>query len=78
MPVLALINDQKSIDVVLPWASAFSRARDTSLVVMCWTQSAVSSDIIEDAGPVSQNLIEAAQDYFHRVQPGRSSRDHRS
>jgi hypothetical protein len=53
MPVLALIKDQESIDTVLPWASTFTRARDTSLIVLCWTQSAVSSEIIEDAGPVS-------------------------
>jgi uncharacterized hydrophobic protein (TIGR00271 family) len=70
MPVLALIKDQKSIDVVLPWASTFTTARDTSLVVVCWTQSAVSSEVIEDAGPVSQGLIEAVKDYFSRNKPG--------
>jgi len=70
MPVLALIDDRKDIDIVLPWASSFSTARDTPLVVLCWTQSAVSSEVIEDAGPVSRSLIDAAEDYFHRVKPG--------
>ena len=43
MPVIALISDDKAIDVVLPWASAFAITRATSLTVICWTHSPVAS-----------------------------------
>ena len=57
MPVLALINDHKTINLVLPWASAFTRARDSSLVVLCWTQSTIPSSELPADEPVSEHLV---------------------
>ena len=65
MTVIALISDENNINVVLPWASAFTKALRTSLTVVCWTHSPVSST--EDAGPVSQGLVQAVQDFISRA-----------
>lgn len=35
MTVAAVINDHKTINLVLPWATSFANARDSSLVVLC-------------------------------------------
>jgi uncharacterized hydrophobic protein (TIGR00271 family) len=39
MAVLALITKPEEINLVVPWAGEFARARDSSLVVVCWTYS---------------------------------------
>lgn len=70
MPVMALINDHKTINLVLPWASALTKARDSSLVVLCWTQSALSNTDIQDDEPVSEHLVNAVRNYFSQQTPG--------
>ena len=62
MSVLALIRDETAIGLVLPWASEFARARDTSLTVVCWTYS----PLVSSAGSeqVSADLVQAARDFF--------------
>jgi uncharacterized hydrophobic protein (TIGR00271 family) len=65
MAVLALISDEKAIGFVLPWASAFARARFTSLTVVCWTHSPVV--VAEGSEPVSEDLVQAAHDFLKRT-----------
>ena len=67
MAVIALISDEKAIDYVLPWASAFAKARLTSLTVVCWTYSPVATT--EGSEPVSQDLVQAARDFFSQAEP---------
>ena len=43
MAVVAVIRDKKGMELVLPWASSFARARRTSLTVVCWTHTHLSS-----------------------------------
>ena len=67
MAVLALVRDHRSIKMVLPWASALANARDGSMIVVCFTESAVPSTEMEDPGPVSQDLVEATQDFIRHA-----------
>ena len=62
MTVLALISDEKTIDLVLPWASAFAKARFMSLTVVCWTHSPVVSTEVSEQE--SQDLVQAARNFF--------------
>jgi uncharacterized hydrophobic protein (TIGR00271 family) len=67
MAVLALISDEKTIDLVLSWASAFASARCTPLTVVCWTHSPVAST--DGSEHVSQDLVQAARDFFSQAEP---------
>jgi uncharacterized hydrophobic protein (TIGR00271 family) len=65
MAVIALISDEKAIDLVLPWASAFAWARNTSLTVVCWTYSPLAGT--ESSEQDSEDLIQAVRDSFSQA-----------
>jgi uncharacterized hydrophobic protein (TIGR00271 family) len=65
MSVLALINDQNAIDLVLPWALTFVKAREGALIVVCWTESAVPCiGDSEDANEANSQLVQAVNNFF--------------
>ncbi|MGI9265040.1 MAG: DUF389 domain-containing protein, partial [Gammaproteobacteria bacterium] len=66
MSVLALISDKQAIDVVLPWATSFAKARETSLKVVCW----IFSPIVDGEGDeaLREDLVLAAQEFFERAE----------
>lgn len=61
MTVLALIRDGSDMNLVLSWASAFAKARFTSLTVVCWTHSPVLST--EGSEQLSPDLVQAAREF---------------
>ncbi len=63
MAVIALIDNERSIRLVIPWACEFAQARSTSLTVACWTRSPVPTTEI-DAQAASQELVQATQEFF--------------
>jgi len=65
MSVLALINDEKAIDLLLPWALTFAKAREGALIVVCWTEAAVPGiGDSEDANEANAQLVQAVNMFF--------------
>ena len=66
MSVVVLVNHEESIDLVLPWASAFARARSTSLTVACWTHAPMASATSSEH--VSEDLVQRARDFLSKAE----------
>ena len=62
MSVLALVTKTEEVELVIPWALQFARARETTLTVLCWARSPIEKyPLLSAEAALTDALVERAQ-----------------
>ncbi len=62
MSILALITKTEEVGLVIPWALQFAKARETTLMVLCWASTPIEQfPLFTDEAALTDGLVEAVQ-----------------